>query len=167
MNPSASKKAIAQALCLEARSINAKQAMCEITAPIQGGAWPTGAWVLEGVGVAVAIVGIIFFALSAGSQTTRDRKISQASEEIKNTGVSKVSAKEVKMLEDEAIAFNTTGWVVTAVGTAIFLVGVVWMFAHKPPQAKYVLQQRPEASPLAQYPLQQTHAPTLLLQAGE
>ncbi|MCK6510079.1 hypothetical protein L6R29_08945 [Myxococcota bacterium] len=110
---------------------------------IPGGQWPVGAWVLEGVGAAVVIGGLVCFSLSAGRMTDRDRKIKEANEDIKNNGFSDVSASAVKQAEDEAITLGTVGWIVTGVGVGLVLVGAIWMFVHRPPQPKYVRRDLP------------------------
>lgn len=138
---------------------------------IPGGRWPVGAWVLEGVGAAVVVGGAVCFALSAGRMTDRDQKIKEANADIKNNGFSDVSAAAVKKAEDEAIALNTAGWVVTGVGVALVLVGAIWMFVHRPPQAKYVrrdLPKIPNVPTLANQPsrfAQGTAPPALLFRS--
>ncbi len=110
---------------------------------IPGGQWPIGAWVLEGVGAAVVVGGLVCFAISAGRMTDRDRKIKEANEDIKNNGFSDVSASAVKQAEDEAIVLDRVGWIVTGVGVGLVLVGAIWMFVHRPPQPKYVRRDLP------------------------
>ncbi|MCB9637458.1 MAG: hypothetical protein H6728_10000 [Myxococcales bacterium] len=140
--------------------------------PIPGGNWPVGAWVLEGLGAAIVAGGLVCFALSAGRLTTRDKLIKEANEDIKNNGVSDVSAADVKSAEDDGIALNTAGWIVTGVGVGLVVVGAIWMFVHQPPKAKYVRRDgsSPAGSPtMAGFarPLSKGGpAPAVLLRAG-
>ena len=94
--------------------------------------WPTGAWILEGVGIIMITGGIVCLGLSAGQLTLRDQLINQAKTDFGDRGRTEVQATEIQAAENNGVGLDAAGWIVGGVGMGLLVVGAVWMFSHRP-----------------------------------
>ncbi|HAA59213.1 MAG TPA: hypothetical protein DCE42_30980 [Myxococcales bacterium] len=125
---------------------------------------PQGALILEGVGVTVAGIGAIIFAVGRTNIGLRNQLacVGQEDAGIDFFGTSfggcvKGSAREAKELEDSGIMLLTVGSITMGVGAAALVIGTIWLLADQPKNNESDLPK--QASSQNTHPITFVHIP--------